>query len=1174
MVATPSDTQRDTQCTYGPGLQKMIAAWPDAHEDAAGWFHHDDNPRFDFREQENGHITIHSWTGRTPENILAHTNLTMSDIVPNGYINTRTYPKIDVTQLGHAKRIYPSFLVEQGLTDNYRYNGRGCIKIPYFLDKDNQHTKIRVRMSIEQPKVGQKQYWDEGTPGEIIPYGLHKLDMARAAGYLLMGEGESDGWACWLHNLPYLGIPGADFQKCLTKIDLNDIPAIYVLGEPDQVQRLLSQGKSFYKDCHNKLRSEGYTGEIYFIDFKQATGHKDLSALHIHLFDAGQAAQFPEILKQARGTAAPANDAMEDQVDTSSIDKAIEEKDAKSLLQAIPLLAQLSRREYLPYEQAIKTAFTQILNMNSFNAALNENRKAIAAEAIKMRRQVEEDRIEYERTDLGMIYNNPTIDAPAVLSNFTAEIVADVITDDGAERTRSYAVTTSLVGRSLSFDVPAKELARCEWIDEHIGARARVTTGRDMKSHLINAIKYCSQPEERYHYAHTGWRLINDEMVYLHANGCISQVSQVSQNEKEDLTNFSFLSETACRANVERENIVISQVSQVSQVVSSVRVCLTGHLANYSFSSERETINEAIQASLSFLDLTKDTITIPLYASLWRAPLPEVNFGVHLAGQTGWGKTELVALIQQHFGASMNAGKLPGSWESTDNSLEMLLFQAKDTIVVIDDFKPKGGRNEQDRLHSKADRVFRSIGNGSGRGRLTSNLDQRVERRPRCLPLSTGEDIPRGESLKARCVVLLMDERVTRGEASHRLLAAQRDARNGLYAQAMAGYLEWLAPHMQVIQSEFAELLARERARLDIDGHGRLGTNTANLLLGMKFFLQYAFECGAISAEQAQSYYSRCEKALRLVAEEAATESKQEKPSEQWRKLIAEALISKKAHLVTAKGENPGSEYGWVKSVRTVAIEGVEHDEITFRGGGDQIGWIDGEDIYLSPGAAYSVARAMGSATGNDITTLEKTLRKFILQDSLLASTDLATARKTITVRRTLEGIQQKEGIQQNVLHLKVGVFYGQDAPLQNLTNLTNLTNAPSNLASQADSVSSQVDEKKGDKSSLPVDYLTKASNNQQKMCIEDHFPGPPKPATYGLFCDSCYSILMARRDTAKKRAKQIGYKAISYSDKTWGGDAVSWESAIASAKKLEIEDILLGLARAINNSTKRSKKQ
>jgi hypothetical protein len=98
-----------------------------------------------------------------------------------------------------------------------------------------------------------------------------------------------------------------------------------------------------------------------------------------------------------------------------------------------------------------------------------------------------------------------------------------------------------------------------------------------------------------------------------------------------------------------------------------------------------------------------------------------------------------------------------------------------------------------------------------------------------------------------------------------------------------------------------------------------------------------------------------------------------------------------------------------------------EISEESYQGGGLQIGWIDGEDVYLLPMAAYKAARAIGAATGDDITTLEPTLRKFLHQDGLLASTDIATARNTITVRRRFQRLRY------DVLHFKKATLFPDD---------------------------------------------------------------------------------------------------------------------------------------------------
>jgi hypothetical protein len=58
--------------------------------------------------------------------------------------------------------------------------------------------------------------------------------------------------------------------------------------------------------------------------------------------------------------------------------------------------------------------------------------------------------------------------------------------------------------------------------------------------------------------------------------------------------------------------------------------------------------------------------------------------------------------------------------------------------------------------------------------------------------ISTGEDTPRGQSLRAR---LLVRELGPGDLGWAALTLAQADAGAGLYAAALAGYLQWLAPN-------------------------------------------------------------------------------------------------------------------------------------------------------------------------------------------------------------------------------------------------------------------------------------------------------------------------------------------------------------------------------------------
>jgi Domain of unknown function (DUF927) len=161
-----------------------------------------------------------------------------------------------------------------------------------------------------------------------------------------------------------------------------------------------------------------------------------------------------------------------------------------------------------------------------------------------------------------------------------------------------------------------------------------------------------------------------------------------------------------------------------------------------------------------------------------------------LAGETGVGKTVVAGLCQQHYGAGFSDRNLPGSWASTANANEGLAFTTKDALIVLDDFAPTGTRADVARYNKDADRIFRAQGNSSGRQRMKSDSTLRNSKPPRGLILSTGEDVPRGKSLRARVFILELSPKALDWE---RVTRCQQDANEGLYAQAMAGYLQWLA---------------------------------------------------------------------------------------------------------------------------------------------------------------------------------------------------------------------------------------------------------------------------------------------------------------------------------------------------------------------------------------------
>src|SRR5205085_11835589 len=121
---------------------------------------------------------------------------------------------------------------------------------------------------------------------------------------------------------------------------------------------------------------------------------------------------------------------------------------------------------------------------------------------------------------------------------------------------------------------------------------------------------------------------------------------------------------------------------------------------------------------------------------------------------TAAGKSALAAPIPRPAGAGSAARRLPGAWSSTANALEALAFSAADAVLVVDDFAPPAGSGDVDRAHRDADRLLRAQGNRSGRLRMRPDGTLRACKPPRGLIVSTGEDLPRGQSLRSRVLVV------------------------------------------------------------------------------------------------------------------------------------------------------------------------------------------------------------------------------------------------------------------------------------------------------------------------------------------------------------------------------------------------------------------------------------
>src|SRR3954447_18212660 len=574
--------------------------------------------------------------------------------------------------------------------------------------------------------------------------------------------------------------------------------------------------------------------------------------------------------------------------------------------------------------------------------------------------------------DAGGLYVTLPGKARVRLANFSAVIVEDSLSDDGAEERTSVTLAVTLGGQMRQVVVsPVSALADPgRWAMQAFGSAARLEVVRSAPDHVRAAVQTLAPPvTRRYVYGHTGWREVGGQKAYLHSGGALGAAGPVPD----------------------------------------VAVDLPPALAHVELvpPADRMAAVTAVLASLQLLELAPDTVTVPLLGAVWRSVFGPSDFGVWLTGGTGAGKSQLAALAQAHFGAGFTSSTLPGSWSSTGNALEELAFLCQG-LLVIDDFAPTGSSADIGALHRTAERVIRAQGNGAGRARMSRDLKVLAPRPPRGTLLGTGEDVPRGQSLRGRLLICHLDRGALDWNA---LTSAQQRADRGLYAQALAGFVMHLAGRPALLD-EHAKRVAARRAELRLTGaHSRTPTTVAELSVAWEALADYAVSVGALTAADRAALLARVDVALRTAADAQAAEQADTDPARRFVALVRAALSSGRVHVASPSGHEPEVPGSWGWQGGSPMEEG--------RALGQRIGWVTRLGVYLEATACMAAAQDMARTLGEPLPVTGRTLTQRLFEAGLLASRD--EKRGTHTVRLTADGARQK------VLHFAHDTFGGGD---------------------------------------------------------------------------------------------------------------------------------------------------
>jgi hypothetical protein len=239
----------------------------------------------------------------------------------------------------------------------------------------------------------------------------------------------------------------------------------------------------------------------------------------------------------------------------------------------------------------------------------------------------------------------------------------------------------------------------------------------------------------------------------------------------------------------------------------------------------------------------------------------------------------------------------------------------------------------------------------------------------------------------------------------------------------MSAYLQWLAPQLDQVRGELqARVEKRRNEAVKIPGiHPRTPGAIANLYCGFETFVQFCRESGALSEDETTKLLQRNWNGLIESAKIQKEYQAAVNPALRFVELLRSAILSGNAYVADTQGKFPEnwSAWGWMER----ALDLTPHPR------GTQIGWVDGNNLYVDDIAALKVV-ALHATDGNGVSCSSTTLRHRLRDAGMLASTDLDTKRETFTVRRSLQGARR------DVLHFKAGTIIEQKPKLTEMKSI------------------------------------------------------------------------------------------------------------------------------------------
>jgi hypothetical protein len=307
------------------------------------------------------------------------------------------------------------------------------------------------------------------------------------------------------------------------------------------------------------------------------------------------------------------------------------------------------------------------------------------------------------------------------LADFTARIEREVLRHEAGEVRRCFEIKAVHRDQSVvEAAIPASDFAEMAWVPAKLGSKFSICSGRGTKDMLREAIQLVSHDPGTVQYAEVytalGWHQIAGQQVYLHAGGGIGAGGPV-----------------AVEIDMERSP-----------------------LARYRLPApDRAQLGTAVERVLcAYETLGGGPVAAVLVSLPWRAILGPSRFAIHFAGSTGTFKTSAAVLAARFFAPGLeHSDPAPANWGGTADSLQWPLYTAGDAVLLVDNLVADGDQAAKELY--KADQIFNSVGDLTGRRRMRADGLLAPTLDPRTTVISTGECDPSRRSALGRILIFM-----------------------------------------------------------------------------------------------------------------------------------------------------------------------------------------------------------------------------------------------------------------------------------------------------------------------------------------------------------------------------------------------------------------------------------